>query len=200
MSLSAKEYDKAHDLLKEALTSQPANPELRAMYTHFLFESNSHKIARDFALATLRDHERHDIYALCAGGALYYHQARENKAAGQDAAKDRAHKFYRAAEFYEKALTIDQHCAFAAQGLAICLAEGTLNPSPTSGTGTSDAAQRAKNSRDALAILTKVRESVNDGSVYVNIGHCHFAREEWDRAIEAVRCEISPCQLKCLFC
>jgi RNA polymerase-associated protein CTR9 len=156
------------------------------MYTYFLYESNSPKVARDFALATLRDHGRHDLYALCAAGALYYHQARENKSSGQEGAKDRAKNFYRAAEIYEKALTIDPHCAFAAQGLAISLAEGTLNLAPPPGSATSDAVQRAKNARDALAILTKVRESINDGSVYVNIGHCHFAREEWDKAVEAV--------------
>jgi RNA polymerase-associated protein CTR9 len=32
-----------------------------------------------------------------------------------------------------------------------------------------------------------VRESTNDGSVHVNMGHCYFARDELDRAIESVR-------------
>ncbi|CAK5268739.1 unnamed protein product, partial [Mycena citricolor] len=34
-------------------------------------------------------------------------------------------------------------------------------------------------------IFTKARESINDGSVHVNIGHCHYARDEFDRAIES---------------
>lgn len=40
---------------------------------------------------------------------------------------------------------------------------------------------------DALEVFSKVRESMNDASVYVNIGHAHYARDEYDRAIESVR-------------
>ncbi|KAI8968077.1 hypothetical protein BD414DRAFT_541515 [Trametes punicea] len=41
------------------------------------------------------------------------------------------------------------------------------------------------NSREALDIFAKVRESINDGSVYTNMGHCYYARDEFDRAIES---------------
>lgn len=193
MSIETKDYDRAHTYIKEALTSQPHNLELRALYTYFLIETNATKLAHDFTLGTLKDHSRHDLYALCAGGMLNYGRARENKDPSPGAAKDRQLKFFRAAEFYDKALLLDPQCAYAAQGLAISIAEGTLGTGveARNGTAVTEVAARAKNSRDALTILMKVKDSVNSGSVYVNIGHCHFMREEWERAIESV--SFLPC-------
>ncbi|GAA6050033.1 hypothetical protein JCM3770_001925 [Rhodotorula araucariae] len=192
------QFDAAHNLIKEALTSQPANGELRALYTYFLFETGQYRIARDFARATLKEISRHDVYALCASGALYYLEARENKSASKDAQRDRVAKFTRAAEFFDKALQISPACAFAAQGLAIGLAESTFGNGPAEAAvgapaagGAAGAAQpltesqaRMRNARDALNALTKIKESVNDASVYINIGHCHFQRGEYDRAVE----------------
>jgi len=45
--------------------------------------------------------------------------------------------------------------------------------------------RHARNTRQALDIFTKVRESLSDGSVYINMGHCYFARDEYDKAIES---------------
>ncbi|KAA1117234.1 hypothetical protein PGTUg99_037218 [Puccinia graminis f. sp. tritici] len=147
MYLSEKNYDKTNALLKEALTSQTGNGELRALYTYFLIESNQIKQARDFTVATLKDHDKSDVYALCASGALLYTQARENKAIGPEASLDRA-------------------------SLAIALAEHVISPSnvnaPSSnGAFAPDASNvRAKNLRDSITILTKVREAHNDGSYF----------------------------------
>ncbi|KAL8290248.1 hypothetical protein RQP46_003187 [Phenoliferia psychrophenolica] len=192
IAMAEKEFDPAHNLIKEALSSQPTNPEVRALYTYFLAKTDtSAKFARDFTLETLKLTKaplRSDVYALCASGMLHYNSARESKDPSKEAVKERASKFHRSAEFYDKALKLDPHCAFAAQGLAISVAESTI------GTGVDvtpsqpamlEPAQRAKNSRDALTILLKVKESILDGSVYVNIGHCHFMRDEWERAIES---------------
>ena len=141
------------------------------------------------------------MYALCASGALYYIDARENKNPSKEAQKDRTAKYTRSAEYFDKALQISPQCAFAAQGLAIGLAEGALGNGPldaaaaattTAGANGSAAAPlteqqaRLRNARDALSILTRVKESLNEASVYINIGHCHFARDEYDRAIENV--------------
>lgn len=98
-------------------------------------------------------------------------------------ARDKANKNVQSAEFYSRALRYDANCAFAAQGLAIALAEGSLISSSVT-----DQAIKLKASRDALSILAKVRDTINDASVYVNIGHLHSAREEWDKAIESVSC------------
>lgn len=191
--LSEKNFEKANGLLKEALTSQTGNGELRALYTYFLIESNQIKQARDFSVATLKEHDKSDIYALCASGTLLYTQARENKTPGPEASTDRTSKFARAGEFFEKAIQLDPQCAFAAQGLAIALAEHVIGGTSASSAGHNGSATgsdgntiRAKNIRDAITIFTKVKEALNDGSVYVNLGHCYYLRDEFDRCIENV--------------
>lgn len=181
--------NEAHDLLKQCLTAQPSNLNLRSYYTYFLFLSNSTKLARDFVYATLKDYDKHDVYALCACAWVHYHLARESRDTSNKGVEERRKFFSRAAEFYVKALEMDPSCAIAAQGLAIVTAEdalgslgGTLPPGPQS----DDAAKRAQNVREALEVFAKVRESVDDGSVYVNMGHCYYVRDEFDRAIECV--------------
>jgi RNA polymerase-associated protein CTR9 len=52
-------------------------------------------------------------------------------------------------------------------------------------------------SRDALDVFGKVRESLQfmtgtgeaagSGAVYLNMGHCYYSRDEFDRAVECVR-------------
>ena len=192
-------WDRAHVHLKEALTSQPHSPELRALYTYFLFETFQHRQARDFARSTLKEVSRHDLYALCASGIISYLEARENKQDTKEAVRERQARYVRSAEFFDKALQLDPMCAIAAQGLAIGLAEGALgnsndgssttatNGSSSSSTAITDAQSRQRNARDALIILTKVKESINESSVYINIGHCHIARDEFERAAENVR-------------
>ncbi|TBU31622.1 RNA polymerase II-associated protein [Dichomitus squalens] len=187
MLAEMNQYNDAHELIKQALASQPNNLNLRAFYTHFLVQSNQAKYAKDFVFVTLRDHDKYDVYSLCAAGWLQYHQARENRDGSPEGIKDRRRGFQRSAEFYEKALQLDSLCAVAAQGLAIVVAEDALGnlggalgpPAPD------ENAKRLKNSREALDIFAKVRESINDGSVYANMGHCHYARDEFDKAIES---------------
>jgi RNA polymerase-associated protein CTR9 len=194
MAIKLKNYELAHSLTKEALTSQPGNTELRALYTHFLIETNSIKAAREFTAATLKEYNSNDVHAMCAFAMVTYILARENKDQSKEGQKDRAGKFKGAAQIFDKALDIDPYCAYAAQGLAISIAEGTIGAGATvddaTGQPLSESAQRARNSRDALSILMKVKESLADGSVHVNIGHCHFAREEWEKAIQNVRCSL----------
>ena len=183
-------HNEAHEMLKQCLASQNNNLNLRAFYTHFLIQTNLPKPAKDFVFATLKDHDKHDVYSLCAAGWIMYHQSRESRDVSSKGSEERKRGFQRSAEFYEKALHLDPLCAFAAQGLAIATAEDALDTfgggmPPTS--GIEESQKRFKNARDALDIFAKVRESVNDGSVYLNMGHCHYARDEFDRAIESVR-------------
>ena len=181
MLTNVNRVDEAHELLKQSLTSQNSNLNLRAYYTYFLIQSNQPKLAKDFVFATLKDHEKYDVYSLCAAGWIMYHQNRENRDTTQKGLEDRRRGFQRSAEFYEKALQLDPMCAFAAQGLAIVTAEDVLGP-----LGSDEVGRRLKTSREALDIFAKVRESVNEGCVYFNMGHCYYARDEFDRAIESV--------------
>ena len=186
---SLNQVNPAHDLIKHSLSSQKQNLNLRAFYTHFLIHTNLVKAAKEFVFITLKDFDNHDVYSLCAAGWIQYHQSRESRDTSGKGLEERKRGFQRSAEFYEKALQLDPQCAFAAQGLAIVTAEDFLSPSGGLGGGAGgadDASRRAMNARDALEVFGKVRESLNDSSVYVNIGHAHYARDEFDRAIEAV--------------
>jgi RNA polymerase-associated protein CTR9 len=187
MLLKSGQTDEAHQLLKEALTTHFKDPSLRAVYTHFLIQINELKAAKKWVWDTLKLFNKHDIYALCATGWIQYHQARETRdPKANDARKE---GFQRAAEFYEKALGLDPACVYAAQGLAIITAEdalGTLGGQLPPGPQPDDNAKRLANAREALDVFSKVRESLDDGSVYINIGHCYFSRDDFDRAIESV--------------
>ncbi|KAJ7582968.1 RNA polymerase II-associated protein [Mycena floridula] len=178
----------AHDLLKQSLTSQNTNLNLRAFYTYFLIECNLLKPARDFVFTTLKDHDKHDVYSLCAAGWIHYNTARESRDTSTRGTEERRKNFQRSAEFYEKALQLDPLCAVAAQGLAIVTAEdalGVMSGISQPGTSADEAHRRLKFCREALDVFAKVRESINDGSVYLNMGHCYYARDEFDRAIES---------------
>ncbi|KAH8107706.1 hypothetical protein BXZ70DRAFT_1013744 [Cristinia sonorae] len=179
--------NEAHELLKEALSSQNSNLNLRAFYTYFLIQNNMATPAKDFVFRTLKEHERYDLYSLCAAGWIQYHQARESRDASSKGIEERRRGFQRSAEFYEKALHLDPMCAIAAQGLAIVTAEDALgNLGGALGPPTPDEAQkRVKNAREALDVFAKVREALDDGSVYSNMGHCYYASDDYDRAIES---------------
>lgn len=179
------QINEAHDLLKQALTSQSANLNLRAFYIYFLLQIHQYKPAKEFAYATFHDHEKYDVYTLCATGFIMYYQARESRDPAPEALKARKQNFMRAAEMYEKALSLDPTCAIAAQGLAIIIAEDALGVFGATGNPPNDPTVRSKNARDALDIFTKIRESVPDGSVYANMGHCYYSRDEYERAIES---------------
>jgi RNA polymerase-associated protein CTR9 len=189
MLLKTHRHGDAQELLKSALTAEPGNLEVRAAYTNVVLRSGNLKNANDFVFATLKDHAKHDLYALCAAANIHYTQARESRDQTPPGIQERKKGFQRAAEFYEKALSIDTRCAVAAQGLAIVTAEdalGTLGGALPPGPSPEDSARRVSNAREALDVLGKVRECIDDGSVYVNMGHCYYARDEFDRAIESV--------------
>lgn len=189
MLADVNRHNDAHDLIKQSLASQNNNLNLRAFYTYFLIQTNLPKPAKDFVFATLKDHDKHDVYSLCAAGWIMYHQSRESRDSTQKGSEERRRGFRRSAEFYEKALQLDPLCAFAAQGLAIVTAEdalGSLAGGVPHTSGTDEAQKRLSNAREALDVFAKVRESINDGSVYSNMGHCFYARDEYDRAIESV--------------
>lgn len=184
--MSLSRFDEAHDLLKNAVIAQKKDLNLRSALAHFLISRHQLKLAKDFTAQTIVEGGSHDVYSMCAVAWTMFNFARENKAQSAEAAADRKKNFLRSAEFYERALTNDPKCAMAAQGLAIIIAEDILSTSKAPVGGSEDAAKKLQGAWEALEIFGKVRESVNDSSVYMNMGHCHFIRDELDRAIESV--------------
>lgn len=141
---------------------------------------------------TLKDFSKTDIYALSAMATLLYSQARESRDTRPEGVKDRVSRFYRAVEAFDRVLQLDPHNYYAAQGIAIALAENHLGSSKmiaasgaTASLASTEAAHRQKNLKDALRIFARVRETANDGNVYVNIGLCYYLDDQYEKAIES---------------
>ncbi|KIO17833.1 hypothetical protein M407DRAFT_84591 [Tulasnella calospora MUT 4182] len=175
-------HDEAHQWVKQALEAEPRDFNIRAFYTWFFYNCGRYKEGADFTSASLKQNPN-DVYNLCAYGWFMHHAGREGRQRTDEAQAERMKTFTRAATSFSNALTHDPSCAVAAQGLAMIVAEDLLD-SWAPGKPISD--QKAKsNAREALAALTKIKESLNDGSVYINMGHCYFVRDDFERAIES---------------
>lgn len=187
MLMATNRSNDANTLLKQALDTQVNDLNLRAYYTHFLLQSNLHLHALRFVHSTLQ-FSKSDLYGTCAAAWLHYHLAREIRSTNDEMTRDKRHKFRSAAEFYEKALNLDPGCSVAAQGLAIMVAEDALGimSVKVSSAAVEDEDTRMRNTRDALDVFAKIREVMADGSVYTNMGHCYYMRDEYERAIESV--------------
>ena len=186
LAASAGRNFDAHTLLKECLKSDEANITLRFVYTNFLISIGSFKEALAFTSQTLK-FERSDAATFCALGWLHFTLAREAKSSQELA--ERTKQYLRSAEAYERALSLDPSCATAAQGLAIALAEDALALKPHGATVSpaDEAKARMRLAGQALSIFSRINDSISDGSVNINMGHCYFARGEEEKAIQSVR-------------
>lgn len=112
---------------------------------------------------TLVEFDSHDCYALLSLANIYCIMARDIKGLNNDEKKK---KYYiRAIELFTKVLSVDPHNVFGAQGLAIVYIEN-------------------KESNKGLDILRKIRDSLNDISVYLNLGHVLLDLKQYSKAIE----------------
>lgn len=180
----------AHNYLKECLRADETNVTLRSVYTNFLISLGSYKEALQFTSQTLK-YERHDVYTYTALGWLHFNLGREAKSQ-QDVA-ERSKQYLRSAEAYERALSVDPTNAVAAQGLVIALAEDTLTPKAmqVAPGSVEEMKNRTRLAGQALSVLGRVKDSLPEGAVNVNIGHCYFIRGEEERAIEAYGSSLS---------
>ena len=150
------------------------NLEVRALYGWYLSKSKKRtaNIAEDpeqrHYKHTLQLRDKHDRYSLTGMGNIYLSTAREMRR-DTDADKDKRRKmFEKAVEFYDKALLLDSRNAYAAQGIAIALAEDR------------------KEHGAAVQLFTKIRDTVKDASVLINLGHAYAELKQYSRAIENV--------------
>ncbi|WWC85242.1 uncharacterized protein L201_000104 [Kwoniella dendrophila CBS 6074] len=178
---AGRNYD-AHTLLKESLKADETNLALRSVYSNFLISIGSYKEALAFTSQTLK-YDKSDAYTFCALGWLHFTLGREAKSSQEVA--DRPKQYLRSAEAYERALHIDSNCAHAAQGLAIALAEDSLTPPKSNINGADEGKHRARLAGQALAIFSRIKDSLAEGPVNVNMGHCYFIRGEEEKAIES---------------
>ncbi|WVN89020.1 uncharacterized protein L203_104236 [Cryptococcus depauperatus CBS 7841] len=178
---SAGRHFDAHTLLKECLQSDEANIVIRAVYTNFLISIGSIKEAYAFTTQTLK-YDKNDAWTFCALGWLHFTLGREAKG-GQELA-ERTKQYLRSAEAYERALHIDPTCAMAAQGLAIAMVEDSLAPKGTS-YGADELKVKSRLAGQTLGVFGRIKDSLAEGAINVNMGHCYFVRGEEEKAIES---------------
>ncbi|KAM4054737.1 tetratricopeptide repeat domain-containing protein [Hirsutella rhossiliensis] len=169
--------------------------EVRALYGWYLGKVHSRKrpanVTEDHEFRhykhTLQNHDKHDRYALVGMGNLYLMQAREMRRESDSEKQKRSAIYCKAVEFFEKALSLDPKNAYAAQGIAIALVEDK------------------KDLKTALPIFNKVRETLRDSHLFVNLGHIYSELKQHSKAIEHYEAALSkdgkssdPVILSCL--
>lgn len=152
--------------LESLLRDNDSNLEIRSFYGWFI-----KNFGKKLGLAgdsdanhqkeTLVKYNSHDCYALVSLANIYCIMARDLKEND-----DKQRKYYiRAVELFAKVLSVDSKNVFAAQGLAIVYLEN-------------------KEVDKGLEILRKIRDSLNDISIYVNLGHAYTESKQFSKAIE----------------
>ena len=179
IALRQKPADEGPKALTKLYQTHSTHLEVRALHGWWLNKTKkrTQNVAEDQEQRhykhTLQHYDKHDRYALTGMGNIWLSIAREmRRDTEQD--KEKRHKMYeKAVEFFDKALQLDGQNAYAAQGIAIALVEDK------------------KDFATALQIFTKVRETLKDVSVYINLGHTYCELKQYSRAIENVSLSIS---------
>ena len=160
------------DAIKTLLDADPSNLDVRALYGWYVHRAKKRTLALNedqeqrHYKQTLQSYDKHDLYSLSGMGNLHLAVAREMPR-DTDQHKDKRSKMYtRAVEFFDKVLALDPRNAFAAQGLAIAVVEDK------------------RDTAAAIQVFAKVRESIKDASVHVNLGHVFAEVKQYSRAIE----------------
>lgn len=166
--------------IKRLIETDSDNLDVRAYFGWYLGRQKWNKTLNDdpeqrHHTHTLKYFDKHDRYSLTAMGNIHLRMARESRPT-TDAEREKRQKIYeKAVEFFDKALQLDSKNAYAAQGIAIALAENK---------------QHAK----ALLILSKIRETLKNESVYINMGHCLTEMKQYSRAIESYELALNKYQ------
>lgn len=155
--------------------------EVRSLYGWYLSKVTSKKRPQNLNedheyrthKKTLQNREKHDRYALVAMGNMHLMLAREMRRETEADKQKREREYTKAVEFFDKALQLDPLNAYAAQGIAIALAENK------------------KDYRGALTVLLQVRETIKDSNIYVNLGHTYAELRQFTKAIESYEIALS---------
>ncbi|RCK65369.1 RNA polymerase-associated protein CTR9 [Candida viswanathii] len=154
------------DEIDELLQLNASDLEIRSFYGWFIknFAKKVHLLPdADTTLQkeTLTEYDSHDCYALISLANIYCIMARDTKGA-----EEKKKKYYlRSIELFTKVISLDPKNVYAAQGLAITFIEN-------------------KQANKGLDILRKIRDSLNDISVYLNLGHVLCELKNFGKAIE----------------
>ncbi|KAF2114983.1 hypothetical protein BDV96DRAFT_621952 [Lophiotrema nucula] len=152
--------------------SDKENLEVQALFAWYVGKSKKKttNIAEDQEQRqykyTLQKYEKHDRYALTGLGNIYLQIAREMRRDTEQDKQKRSHTYTKAVEFFDKVLQLDPKNAYAAQGIAIAMAEDKRDYSA------------------ALQIFNKIKDTIKDHTVFMNLGHTYCEIKQYSRAIE----------------
>lgn len=172
IALRQSPTDEGPKKIAKLYESDNTNLEVRSLYGWYISKSKKRvaNLAEDNEQRhfkhTLQYHDKHDRYALTGMGNVHLLFARDMRR-DTDQDKDKRRKMYqRAVEFFDKALQLDPKNAYAAQGIAIALIDDK------------------KDHSSAVQILSKIRDTLKDPSVYLNLGHVFAELRQFSRSIE----------------
>lgn len=179
IALRQSPTDEGPKRMAKLYENNSTNLEVRALFGWYLSKSKRRaaNIAEDHEQRhykhTLQHYDKHDRYALTGMGNVHLFTARDMRR-DTDQDKEKRRKMYeRAVEFFDKALQLDPKNAYAAQGIAIALVDDR------------------KDYSTAVHIFTKVRDTLRDASVYLNLGHVYAELRQFTRSIEAYETALS---------
>lgn len=170
VSTNESTKEQIRERIEELLEENPANLEIRSFYGWFA-KTFGKRIGMkqdadtEHQKKTLVEYDSHDSYALLSLANIYCIMARDVKGSGSAVAEKRKKYYIRAIELFTKVISVDSKNVYAAQGLAIVYIEN-------------------KDSQKGLEILRKIRDSLNDISVYLNLGHVLLELKQFSKSIE----------------
>ncbi|KAL1969049.1 hypothetical protein VTN77DRAFT_883 [Rasamsonia byssochlamydoides] len=172
IALRQSPTDEGPKKMAKLYETDSTNLEVRALFGWYLSKSKKRaaNLAEDHEQRhykhTLQHFDKHDRYALTGMGNVHLLAARDMRR-DTDQDKEKRRKMYeRAVEFFDKALQLDPQNAYAAQGIAIALVDDR------------------KDYSTAVHIFTKIRDTIRDASVYLNLGHVYAELRQFTRSIE----------------
>jgi RNA polymerase-associated protein CTR9 len=172
ISLRQSPTDEGPKKMAKLYESESGNLEVRALFGWYLSKSKKRvaNLAEDHEQRhykhTLQYFDKHDRYSLTGMGNVHMHTARDMRRDSEQDKEKRRRMYERAVEFFDKALQLDPRNAYAAQGIAIALVDDK------------------KDHATAVHIFSKVRDTLRDSSVYVNLGHVYAELRQYSRSIE----------------
>lgn len=186
ISLKQSPADEGPKKMSKLYETDSTNLEVRALFGWYLSKSKRRvaNIAEDHEQRhykhTLQNHDKHDRYSLTGMGNIYLLAARDMRRE-TDQEKEKRRKMYeKAVEFFDKALQLDSKNSYAAQGIAIALVDDK------------------KDYSRAVQVFSKVRDTLRDASVYLNLGHVHAELRQFTRSIENVSVQFTLVYRECV--
>lgn len=179
LALRRSPTDEGPKKMAKLYETDSTNLEVRALFGWYLSKSKKRtaNIAEDHEQRhhkhTLQYFDKHDRYSLTGMGNVHLLFARDMRRE-TDQEKEKRRKMYeRAVEFFDKALQLDPRNAYAAQGISIALVDDK------------------KDLSTSVHIFSKIRDSLKDSSVYLNLGHVFAELRQYTRSIEHYEAALS---------